>query len=122
MGLTRYIHLAFALTGLLAWYLLAEFAQMVCLSVMEDVPFIAGLGLGYWIALPLAAGGTIFCWRHPGVWQWANDIAQELRKVTWPGKDETKTSTIVVIVMTIIVSAFLGLFDVIWGSLTDLLQ
>jgi preprotein translocase subunit SecE len=122
MGLTRYIHLAFAITGLLAWYVLSEFTTLLCYALMEDVPSYVGLGLGTLVALPIAAVGTIIAWRNPNVWQWANDVAQELKRVTWPGRDETKTSTIVVIVMTIIVSIFLGIFDLIWGSLTDLLQ
>ncbi|MFA7621665.1 MAG: preprotein translocase subunit SecE [Aminobacteriaceae bacterium] len=37
----------------------------------------------------------------------------ELKKVTWPGKQQVWYSTIVVIVFTLLVSAYLGLVDML---------
>ncbi len=37
----------------------------------------------------------------------------ELKKVTWPGKQQVWYSTIVVIVFTLLVSAYLGLVDLL---------
>ncbi len=37
----------------------------------------------------------------------------ELKKVTWPGKKQVWYSTIVVIAFTLIVSAYLGLVDMV---------
>ena len=44
----------------------------------------------------------------------------ELRKVTWPGRDEAVSSTKVVLVSTIIIAAMLGLVDFILFKLIDL--
>ncbi len=40
------------------------------------------------------------------------EVNAELKKVVWPAKNQTIASTVVVIVLVIIVSSFLGLFDV----------
>lgn len=39
------------------------------------------------------------------------EVKGELKKVVWPTKNQTVASTVVVIVLVIIVSSFLGLFD-----------
>ncbi len=44
----------------------------------------------------------------------------ELRKVTWPSRDEAVSSTKVVLVSTIIIAAMLGLVDFILFKLIDL--
>lgn len=40
------------------------------------------------------------------------EVKEELKKVTWAGKDETVGTTVVVLVLVIIVSLFLGLVDI----------
>jgi preprotein translocase subunit SecE len=48
-------------------------------------------------------------------WQTAvafvSEAWQELKKVTWPGRRETISTTIVVIILVIIISGYLGLVD-----------
>ncbi len=43
----------------------------------------------------------------------------ELRKVTWPSRDEAVASTKVVLVSTLIIAAMLGLVDFILFKLVD---
>ncbi len=43
--------------------------------------------------------------------QFLREVKIELKKVTWPSKQQTIGSTIVVIVLVIIVSVFLGMVD-----------
>ena len=50
----------------------------------------------------------------------ANEVAGELKKVTWPTAKEVRAATIVVIVMAIISAIILGLFDFVWSNLTEL--
>lgn len=50
----------------------------------------------------------------------ANEVAGELKKVTWPSAKEVRTATIVVIVMAIIAAMILGIFDLVWSNLTEL--
>ena len=47
------------------------------------------------------------------------DIISELRKVTWPSREDTVHLTIVVVVVTIILGAILGGIDIGFGWLID---
>lgn len=60
---------------------------------------------------PLAAGTTrnaIGPWWKP---RWAMDIISELRKVTWPTRQETMNLTVVVIVISLLFGLVLGAAD-----------
>ncbi|MBI5237861.1 MAG: preprotein translocase subunit SecE [Deltaproteobacteria bacterium] len=45
--------------------------------------------------------------------QFIQESRQELKKVTWPTKQQTVTSTWVVIAVTVVLSLFLGLVDLV---------
>lgn len=60
-------------------------------------------------------------YRHPKLNPLAHEVAGELSKVTWPSRQETYTSTVVVIVTSIIAAAYLGAFDALWSAFTDLI-
>jgi preprotein translocase subunit SecE len=49
--------------------------------------------------------------------QFLREVKIELKKVTWPSRKEAMASTVVVIILVMIVSAFLGLVDVGLSSL-----
>jgi preprotein translocase subunit SecE len=51
--------------------------------------------------------------------QFLREVKIELKKVTWPTRKQTMGSTIVVIILVMIISLFLGLVDV---SLSKLMQ
>jgi preprotein translocase subunit SecE len=73
------------------------------------------------IGLLVAGGLGVWAWRHPTLSALSNEVAVELRKVTWPTAAETRAATIVVIVTVFIMSIFLGLFDMLWSKLLNLL-
>ena len=50
---------------------------------------------------------------------WMGDITSELRKVTWPTRDETVYLTTVVIVVAVIVGTLLGSIDLFFNWLID---
>ncbi len=52
--------------------------------------------------------------------QFLREVKIELKKVTWPSRKEAMASTVVVIILVMIVSAFLGLVDVGLSSLIRL--
>jgi preprotein translocase subunit SecE len=39
------------------------------------------------------------------------DTRAELRRVTWPTRDETRTLTTVIVIVTLVMAAFLGILD-----------
>jgi preprotein translocase subunit SecE len=73
----------------------------------------------------LGAGITIVTgivlYRNDRIHTLANEVAAELKKVTWPTAKEVRAATIVVIVMAIISATILGLFDMLWSNLTELI-
>ena len=58
--------------------------------------------------------------QRSSIYYLANEVASELKKVTWPTAKEVRTATLVVIVMAIISAIILGLFDFVWSNLTEL--
>ncbi len=46
---------------------------------------------------------------------WAEDVINELRKVTWPTRHETTNLTILVLVVAIAVGGMLGLVDIFFN-------
>ena len=70
-----------------------------------------------------AIGATvvgIVLYKNDRLYHLANEVAYELKKVTWPNAKEVRQATIVVIVMAIISALILGLFDFVWSNLTEL--
>ena len=48
------------------------------------------------------------------------DVIAELRKVTWPTREELKGSTITVIIFSLISTTFVFLVDLVLGKLVQL--
>ena len=72
--------------------------------------------------LLISFGTSGWLWKKPESNNVAQEIASELRKVTWPSLEETRAATIAVIVASLIAAVLLGLFDVLWQFLTDKFQ
>ncbi len=51
--------------------------------------------------------------------RWAQDIISELRKVTWPSRRDVANLTMVVVVVSLILGAFLGAADLAFGWLVE---
>jgi len=47
------------------------------------------------------------------------EVVSEMGKVNWPSRDELKTSTIIVLVVTIIFAVFIGAFDWILSQIVQ---
>ena len=72
------------------------------------------------VALFVALSAGIITYRNDRIYTLANEVASELKKVTWPTAKEVRTATMVVIVMSVISAVILGFFDLIWSNLTEL--
>jgi preprotein translocase SecE subunit len=118
MNLQRFVNIGYAVVGLVTWVISARFfgAIMDLFSRDFDKPLIGteftrsdllGLICGLATGIALLLNRTVNTW--------ALEVANELKKVTWPAWDETRLSTIVVIVTSIIVAIILYVFDVFWA-------
>jgi preprotein translocase subunit SecE len=61
---------------------------------------------------------SVISYRNDRVYHLANEVATELKKVTWPTAKEVRSATTVVIVMALVSAVILFLFDLGWSSLT----
>lgn len=63
--------------------------------------------------LPLVAGALVFIVLQfsPKITVWAEEVILEVSKVVWPTQKDTVGMTIVVIIMVLIASAILFIFD-----------
>jgi preprotein translocase subunit SecE len=72
------------------------------------------------IAAAVAVIAGVVAYRNDRVYGLANEVAGELKKVTWPTGKEVRAATIVVIVMSIISAIILGIvFDTTFSQLTE---
>jgi len=52
--------------------------------------------------------------------QFLNDVWKELKRTSWPSKQEVYGTTLVVIVATVIVAVYLGVVDLVLAALQKL--
>jgi len=74
------------------------------------------------ITVAAALGAVVIgvaTYRNDRIYHLANEVASELKKVTWPTAKEVRGSTITVIVMALVSAVILGLFDFAWSNLTQ---
>jgi len=116
MGNTKWVHLMFALGGLVLAYLLVQTTEWIWGYFAKPKDFIV-LPVGFVAAVVI----TLRYWRNKETFTKAQDIMMELMKVTWPTRKETSAATVVVIITVIIFSIFLGLFDMLWSWATSII-
>lgn len=68
----------------------------------------------------VAITAAVVMYRSDRFYTLANEVASELKKVTWPTAKEVRAATFVVIVMALISAVILALFDTVWSKLTDM--
>ena len=119
----RYVNLAFVFAAMVrSWFLMKFSAWLMGTINVTDVRLmgehvtystIAGIVLGVVAAILL--------WRNAKVYEGALNVAREMKKVTWPTRDETQYAMKVVIATSIIVAGILFAFDVVAKELTELI-
>jgi preprotein translocase subunit SecE len=112
----KWTHVMFAVAGIIVAWLLAKCGDWAWSYFGKPNGFLIGAG-----AFTIAGLATYITWKNEEVFGLANEVASELKKVTWPTRRETLSSTIVVIVTTIISAAFLGIFDGVWSWVTRMI-
>jgi preprotein translocase subunit SecE len=132
LGSERYVHAAFFLTGILVAYLASK-TLALCWSELASwpaavraVPQLVSLTEEQRDSYALMAGagiGTLTVvqsYRKEKVRTWANEVAAELSKVTWPTREAVLNGTVVVVVASALATVYVALLDRIWSFLTTL--
>ena len=73
--------------------------------------------LGLIVAVLIAAGMMLTTGISQGIWQFAIEARQEVRKVVWPTREETMRTTLLVFAMVTVVGLILWMLDMFlfWG-------
>ena len=110
IGIRRYVHIAFAVIGLILSFFLSNIFVWVGGAAGWSTSV---LGFDFWsiLAVALSFATAFLLWRSPAVFGFAEEVAEEIKKVTWPTIEETKSATWVVIAMVAIFSVALGIYD-----------
>jgi preprotein translocase subunit SecE len=131
-GSERYVHAAFFLSGILAAYLASKTLVLAWNSLagwpaaVRAVPQLVSYTEEQRDSMALIAGaaiGTLLivqAYRKEKVRTWANDVAAELSKVTWPTREAVLNGTLVVVVASTIATVYVTILDRIWSFLTTL--
>jgi preprotein translocase subunit SecE len=121
LGYQRYVYAAYmagalivafltAKIGHVAWYRLGQWKPQFGEPV-DDILYPAAVVIGILVAL--------YYWRKQDARQYANEVAEELSKVTWPSRKEVTSSTTVVVLTTLFATLFFALMDRFWSFITD---
>ena len=105
------------LAGIGSWFLTRGLVHYFSTSFYQ-IRRLAGIGTIREV-LPVAVGAIVFTVliRHVRANAFLDEVAAELRKVTWPSHQDVVRSTTVVLVCVIIASFILAGFDLLWGKL-----
>ena len=114
MGPNKFVHLTFALAGLLAAFILSRATDWLWSYFAKPNDLVVNL-----FAILVAGGAAVVAYRNERVYAAVVDVTRELEKVTWPTRKETYAATIVVIVTVLISALILSGFDAIWSFFTN---
>ena len=132
LGSERYVHAAFFLAGILTAFLASKTFVLVWNSLsgwaaaVRAVPQLVSYteeqrdSIGLVVGAIIGALVVIQSYRKESVRTWANEVAAELSKVTWPTREAVMNGTLVVVVASALATVYVTILDRIWSFLTTL--
>jgi len=70
-----------------------------------------GLALSWIVSIVVALAGSLAIWMNASFQTAGQEVAAELRRVTWPTFPEIRAATGAVVIVTLVSAALLGLMD-----------
>ncbi len=97
-------------------------ATISILNMIEQPDLLVGgmLSLSALIGAASAVIGFFVALRNAQAVSFTDQTIIELAKVTWPDREETVNSSMVVIIATLIMASSLAFFDLFWARITNL--
>ncbi len=123
LGVERWVQFAyFGLAVTLAWFLIKSSTAVWTLlaDTVDAVPEPNNTAIALGAGL-IAMISAVIAYRASKVHTFVTEVCVELSKVTWPTRKETWSQTIIVIIVSIIAAAILGVFDAVWSQITDMI-
>lgn len=116
LGIERWVQFAFIGAALFTFWFLDNAVHAVWNIFAEPDPTMVTA-----VSAVVAVVGAFVLYRAPRVNNWAHEVAAELAKATWPTRKETRSATVVVLIVSLIAAVILGVFDAGWAAVTDLI-
>jgi preprotein translocase subunit SecE len=133
LGTARYVHAAFIAAAILVGYIASQVFTLIwnrlaeapwalrlvpqLVRYDEDIRGDVGLVIG-------AIVGVITAFRlysRPKIRAWADEVAAELSKVSWPDRENITNNTIIVIVASLASTLYVAILDRFWAFSTGLI-
>jgi len=104
---------SFYLLGLLLWFVLWQFFQTIGLvaNLPNNLGPISLNSLFAILALGISFGVVQFSLRNQRTQEFGNEVVVETKKVSWPNRKELQGSTLVVVLMSLLVTVIIYVFD-----------
>ncbi len=107
--------------GILVWFLTRSAIAYLYLSFYQVRRFAGITAIREIVPVLLGAVTFALLARSPKVNTLLDEVVGELRKVTWPAREDVVRSTTVVIICILIASFIFAGFDVLWGKIITFL-
>lgn len=114
LGPERWVQFGFIAFAFLIFFVVDKIAFEVWRRFAQPDPIMTSA-----IAAIFGILGAFYAFRHPTSRKLADEVVSELAQVTWPSRDETYVSTVVVVVTSVVAAVYTGVFDALWSALTD---
>lgn len=117
----KWVDFSYVLTGILLIWLGVQLFESIW-GLFDKAPnpdVFFGWTLSTIIGGAVAIGTTAYLWVNPKIYKLVTECGVELKKTIWPGWDETRSNTVVVIVVTFIMGFVLWAFDILWRAITS---
>jgi len=121
MDVSRFVNLVYFGIAVLAFTIFDKALIWLWESVdaLRQVSIVGdSITLSTLIAIALTAGLVIYLYKRADVRRYLSEVIIEMQKVTWPNWSQTKRSTIITIVFTVLLSMFLWGSDQLWSTVT----
>ena len=132
LGAARYVHAVFFLVAILGAYVTSKLLVLAWGAIAEwpaavrAVPQLVAYAEDQREGITLVVGAVaaiivvIQSYRKENIRRWADDVAEELARVTWPPRETVLNGTIVVVVASVIATVYVTILDRFWSFLTTL--
>jgi preprotein translocase SecE subunit len=122
MSNQRFIILFFLAAAVVAGFTIRSFAaELLPVFSVPDFLLLGILSLSALLAMLSGVVAFILLLRNQKAVTFVDEVVTELRKVFWPGREETFNNTTVVIATVVILSSTLAIYDFFWAKVTSIL-
>lgn len=120
--LGKYVSIVYLVTGaLLSWLFYRAVHEVLLWLEVSDASLVGGVSPSMLVGVVLGGGVTSYLWNRPDVRVFLGEVVEELSRVTWPTGEETRSSTIIVVVVAVLASFLVAIADYVWNGFTTLM-